>query len=250
MAKAKASKSKKTARKTGPAITAADNAIGQKKAAREAAAPKGKATKVPKADPKLAKKQAEQFKASLEVPEGREGADENTGQLRNRDVAPPTPSQVSSMAAQEAQDTAARVFRTKGRVNDTADSPSEAVAPRTVFPHPYTGTQVDRTGGIAEIAHRAGVYGMDSRDYGARLESLAEAVGAGKDGSMDPRDRWTRLVALHDLLIHAARYGNTVAEDDDLVAKAGLATGGKKGGKAIENVEDVLAQVGLLPGDL
>jgi hypothetical protein len=251
----KSSKSKGTTKAAkapkGPVITADPNAIGQKKAARAAAVPKGKAAKAPKADPKLAKKQAEEFKASLETPEGREGADENTGQLRNRDVAPPTPNQVAQMAAQEAGDNAARRFPFEGRVRDSADGPSEAIAPRTAYPHPYTGTQVDRTGGIAEITHRAGVYGMDSRDYGARLETLAEAVGAGKDDSMDPRDRWTRLVALHDLLIDRARSGNSVAVDDDLVSKAGLATGGRKaGGKTIDNVEDILAQVGLLPGDL
>jgi hypothetical protein len=246
MAKARSKTARTKATRKTPPITTADNPIGQKKSAR-AAAPKGKA---PKADPKLAKKQAEQFKASLEVPEGREGGDKDTGQLRSRDVAPPTPNQVASMAAQEAQDSAAKTFKAKGRVNDTADGPSEAVAPRTAFGHPYTGTQVDRTGGIAEIAHKAGVYGMDSRDFGARLEALAEKVGAGKDASMDPRDRWTRLVALHDLLIKAAREGNTVGEDDDIVAKAGLATGGKKGSAKVDNVADLLAQAGLLPGDL
>jgi hypothetical protein len=248
MPKSSKSSRAKTSRTSKPAITAQDNPIGQKRAAR-AAAPKGR--KAPKADPKLAKRQREQFKESLSVPEGRGDADENTGQLRVRDVAPPNQAQVADMAAQEAQDTAARTSRFTGRVNDTADGPSEEIAPKTAFPHPYTGTQVDRTGGIAEIAHKAGVYGMDSRDYGARLEALAEKVGAGKDASMDPRDRWTRLVALHDLLIKAAREGNTVSEDNDIVAKAGLATGGKKGGAgSIENVENVLAQVGLLPGDL
>ena len=244
----KASKSRSRTTKS-PQITAADNAIGQKKAARAAATSK-RGAKGPKADPKLAKKQAEDFKKSLNVPEGRNDADKDTGQLRSRDVTPPTPNDIAAVAAQEAQDSAAKDARFKGRVNDTADSPSEAVAPRTAFPHPYTGTQVDRTGGIAEIAHKAGVYGMDSRDYGVRLESLAAAVGAGRDDSMDPRDRWTRLVALHDLLIKAARQGNTVGEDEDIVAKSGLATGGKKGGKAIASVTDVLAQAGLLPGDL
>ena len=191
------------------------------------------------------------LRKSLEIPGARSGADEDTAFARNRDVAPPTQQEMSAAAQAEIQGKADRVFRQRGRVNDFADSPSEKFAPKTAFPHPFTGTQVDRVGGVAEIAHKAGVYGMDSRDYHSRLVALGQAIGVGDDGSMDPRDRLTRLVALHDLLINAARYGNSVAEDDDIVAQAGLNTGGKKGGAyKTDNAVEVLAQVGLLPGDL
>lgn len=222
---------------------------------------KGKAAKPaakPKANPRAQKAEAKRKAAdrakqeqARKAPTKREGVDQDTSQARTRQAAPLTPAERAEEAAGEAQEQATDDARFNGRVKDTADGPSEAIEPRTSFPHPYSGTDVDQVGGVSELAHRAGVYGMDSRDYQTRLEALAEAVGAGKDDSMDPRDRNTRLVALHDRLIDAARKGNTVDDVGDLVTKSGLNTGGRRGGgQAIEDVKDVLAQVGLLPGNL
>lgn len=170
----------------------------------------------------------------------------------------PTPAERAERHAERAQTLATRTARFTGRSPDSADGPP--LAEVEAFPHPHAGTEVDQVGGVAEVAHKAGVYGLDSRDYADRLEALGAAVGAPKAAQtratddLSERDRWNRLVALHDTLIKAAREGNTVDDVNVVLADVGLVKSDptKKAakGRSIADVKGVLAEHGLLPGNL